>query len=91
VGSLISAALARLPGVTISLSQDLSFLGPVDVGDRITAVREIVESLGRDEYELTTDVMAGEGPDREQVIEGEAAVLVDEQPASGRIEVEAVS
>jgi acyl dehydratase/CBS domain-containing protein len=80
VGGLISAALARLPGLTIYLSQDLSFLGPVDVGARVTAACEVVEDLGRDRYVLTTDVEA----DGEQVIEGEAVVLVDEVPDVAR-------
>jgi len=88
VGGLISAALARIPGVTIYLSQDLSFLAPVDVGDRLTAVCTVVESLGPDKFELTTDVF---GPDGERVIEGEATVLVDDPPAAGRVSFEAVA
>lgn len=88
VGGLISAALARLPGLTIYLSQDLSFLSPVDIGERVTAVCKVNGSLGRNKYELTTDVF---GEDAEQVLEGEAVVLIDEPPASARIEFEAVS
>ena len=77
VGGLISAALARLPGLTIYLSQDLEFHAPVRVGDRMTAVCEIVEDLGDDQYRLTTTVHNAEG---ETVIDGEAVVLVDELP-----------
>lgn len=84
VSGLISAALARLPGLTIYLSQDLSFLKPVDVGDRMTAVCEVVEDLGRDRYVLTTDVVA----DGDEVIEGEAVVVIDELPDVERTEVE---
>jgi acyl dehydratase/CBS domain-containing protein len=87
VGGLVSAALARLPGLTIYLSQDLSFLGPVPIGSRARATCEVVESLGRDRYVLTTDVhrVAAESdpsdpPNGEQVIEGEAVVLVDPEP-----------
>jgi acyl dehydratase/CBS domain-containing protein len=88
VAGLVSAALARLPGLTIYLSQDLTFLAPVDVGDRVSAVCTVVESLGRSKYQLATDVF---GPDDERVIEGEAAVLIDELPTPGRVEFEAVS
>lgn len=85
VGGLISAALARLPGVTIYLSQDLSFLSAVGVGDRVTATCEIVESLDGDKYELTTDVLDA---DDERVIEGQAVVLVDPAPETAHVEVE---
>lgn len=74
VGGLISAALARLPGLTIYVSQDLSFRGPVDIGDHLTAVCEIVETFGRDKYQLTTDVHNGA---EQPVLEGEAVVLID--------------
>ena len=76
IGGLISAALARLPGLTIYLSQDLEFHNPVRVGDRLTAICEIVEDLGDDQYRLTTRVLDGE----DAVIDGEAVVLVDELP-----------
>jgi acyl dehydratase len=76
VGGLISAALARLPGLTIYLSQDLEFHAPVRIGDRATAECEVVEDLGRNQYRLTTTVYA----DDEVVIDGEAVVLIDERP-----------
>jgi len=76
VGGLISAGLARLPGLTIYLSQDLEFHNPVRVGDRLTAVCEIVEDLGDDQYRLTTRVRDGDTV----IIDGEAVVLVDELP-----------
>ncbi len=77
VSGLISAALARLPGLTIYVSQDLSFLSPVAIGEQVTAVCEIVGTFGRNKYELTTDVFDESG---EKVIEGEAAVLIDDLP-----------
>jgi acyl dehydratase len=77
VSGTISAALARLPGLTIYLSQDLQFLGPVDVGETVTAVCEVVEDLGDGRYRLTTVV---EDEDGETVIDGEAIVLIDELP-----------
>ncbi len=76
VGGLISAGLARLPGLTIYLSQDLEFHNPVRLGDRLTAECEIVEDLGDDQYRLTTRVV----DDGETIIDGEAVVLVDELP-----------
>ncbi|MDS0260353.1 MaoC family dehydratase [Haloarcula sp. S1CR25-12] len=76
VGSLISAALARLPGLTIYLSQDLEFHNPVRIGDRLTAECEIVEDLGDEQYRLTTRVRE----DDTVVIDGEAVVLIDELP-----------
>jgi acyl dehydratase len=77
VSGTISAALARLPGLTIYLSQDLQFLGPVDVGETVTAVCEVVESLGDDRYRLTTVVEDDTG---EPIIDGEAIVLIDDVP-----------
>ncbi|MFB6310943.1 MAG: CBS domain-containing protein [Salinirussus sp.] len=77
VGGTISAALARLPGLTIYLSQSLSYLGPVDLGDRVTADCEVVEDLGRDRYRLTTAVHDGSD---ELVVDGEAVVIVDPIP-----------
>jgi acyl dehydratase len=85
VSGLISAALARLPGLTIYLSQDLSFRAPVDIGERVTAVCEVVGSIDTNKYELTTDVLDSEG---ETVVEGQAAVLVDDLPDAGKIDVE---
>jgi acyl dehydratase len=76
VGGLISAALARLPGLTIYLSQDLEFHGPVRIGDRVTAECQIVEDLGHNQYRLTTTVSDGD----EVVIDGEAVVLIDDRP-----------
>jgi acyl dehydratase/CBS domain-containing protein len=70
----VSAALARLPGLVIYLSQSVRFVGPVGVGDRVTAVCEVVDALGGGRYRLRTDVHDGDG---ETVVEGEAVVLVD--------------
>lgn len=73
---LISAALARLPGGVVYLSQDLEFRAPVRIGDRITADIEVVEDLGGDRYRLRTTVEKGE----DLVIDGEAVILIDEAP-----------
>ncbi|RKD97632.1 MaoC family dehydratase [Halopiger aswanensis] len=78
VAGLISAALARLPGLTIYLSQDLEFRGPVKIGDRVSARVEVVEDLGNDQFRLETQIR--DESDDETVIDGEAVVLVDELP-----------
>jgi acyl dehydratase len=80
VSGLISAALARLPGLTIYLSQDVRFTNPVQIDDRVTATVEVVEDLGKGRYRLSTDVTDGSD---ERVIEGEAVVLIDSAPDGG--------
>jgi acyl dehydratase len=85
---VISAALARLPGLIIYLSQDTSYLGPVGLGDRVTAVCEVVENFDHNKYQLTTDVL---GADGEPVIEGQAAVIIDEAPAEEAVAIEALA
>ncbi|MFC7059330.1 MaoC family dehydratase [Halovenus salina] len=77
VGGLISAALARVPGLVIYLSQDLEFHNPVRISETLTASCEIVEDLGNNQYRLSTPVHNEAG---EAVIEGEAVILIDEQP-----------
>lgn len=77
VSGLISAALARLPGLTIYLSQDVKFLNPVRIGEKVKARCEIVEDLGNNKYRLTTKVKR---EDDETVIDGEAIVLIDSLP-----------
>ncbi|MHC3438690.1 MaoC family dehydratase [Natrialbaceae archaeon A-gly3] len=79
VAGTISAALARLPGLTVYLSQDLEFQAPVEPGDTVTAECTIIEDLGNDQYRLSTTVSDADG---EAVIDGEAVVLVDEHPES---------
>ncbi|WP_332897505.1 MaoC family dehydratase [Haladaptatus sp. CMSO5] len=73
---LISAALARLPGLVIYLSQDVEFRNPVRIGDRITAEVEIVEDLGDYRYRLSTIVTDGD----DTIVDGEAVVLLDKRP-----------
>ena len=72
VVGLVSAALARLPGVTVYISQDVRYLRPVEIGDRLSADCEVVEVLGEGRYRLLTTVL-----------DGEAVVLVDELPDVG--------
>ncbi|WP_255151514.1 MaoC family dehydratase [Halorarius halobius] len=76
VAGVVSAALARLPGGVIYLSQDLEFQAPVRLGDRVTATVEVVEDVGGGRYRLRTTV-AGE---ENVAIDGEAVVLIDDLP-----------
>ena len=76
VTGLISAALARLPGGIVYLSQDLEFRAPVRIDDHVTATVEVAEDLGGDQYRLRTTVAKDDG----QVIDGEAVVLIDDLP-----------
>ncbi|MFC7076936.1 CBS domain-containing protein [Haloarcula halophila] len=80
VSGLISAALARLPGLTIYLSQEVSYRGPVDIGERVTAHCEVVERITDDRFRLTTAVDDAEG---NSVVEGVAVVISDPIPDSG--------
>ncbi|MFC4551714.1 MULTISPECIES: MaoC family dehydratase [Halorussus] len=77
VAGLVSAALAALPGTVVYLSQELSFLGPAHVGDRLTATCRIVERLDGDRYRLSVAVR---NPDGETIVEGDATVMVDPSP-----------
>lgn len=75
--SLFSAALAHLPGLIIYLSQNIRFLGPVEIGERVSVVCEVIQNLGNDRFRLTTEGYDEEGA---QVLLGEATVLVDPLP-----------
>lgn len=76
VSGLISAALARVPGLVVYLSQDMEFHNPVRIDDRVTAECEIVEDLGNSQYRLTTRVLNGD----DVAVDGEAVILVDDAP-----------
>ncbi|MEF8773931.1 MAG: MaoC/PaaZ C-terminal domain-containing protein [Halobacteriales archaeon] len=67
----ISAALADLPGDVVYVSQDLSFLAPVEPGETVIAEVEVVEHVEGDRLRVATTASAG----GEQVIDGEAVVL----------------
>jgi len=75
VAGTISAALARFPGVTVYLSQDLEFTGPVKIGETVTAACEIIEDLGEDRFRLHTTVV---DESDETVIDGEAVVMIND-------------
>jgi acyl dehydratase/CBS domain-containing protein len=78
---VVSAALARLPGLVVYLSQSVRFVGPVAVGDRVTAVCEVVDALGGGRFRLRTEVRNAAG---ETVVNGESVVLVDDRDGGDR-------
>jgi 3-hydroxybutyryl-CoA dehydratase len=81
-GSFVSSVIGtRLPGPgTIYLSQNLRFLHPVYIGDRVTARVEVVERLPeRNRLRLRTTCV---NPDGQLLLDGEAWVL----PSTARIE-----
>jgi CBS domain-containing protein/acyl dehydratase len=77
VTGLISAALARLPGLTIYLSQDLRFLGPVEIDGVATAVCRVVEQLDDERFLLDVVIYDEDG---EPAVEGQSVVLIDDLP-----------
>ncbi|MEF8973895.1 MAG: CBS domain-containing protein [Haloarcula sp.] len=77
VSGIISAALARLPGLTIYLSQELSYQGPVDIDEEVTAHCEVVERIRDNRFRLATAVDDSEG---NCVVEGDAVVISDPIP-----------
>lgn len=77
VAGLISAALARLPGLTVYLSQDSSFLAPVSLGEHLTAECRVVEQLNDNRFRLNTSVTDSED---EAILDGEAVVTSDVLP-----------
>jgi len=78
---LISAVIGmKLPGPgCLYLSQTLSFLAPVRIGDRITARVEIVERISEKRLRLRTQCVNQHG---ELVLDGEAVVVPPRPPRS---------
>ncbi len=79
VAGTISSALARIPGLTIYLAQDLSFHAPVEVGNQVEAECRFTEQLAEDRFRLRTEVRDEDGS---CCIDGEAIVLIDDIPAA---------
>ena len=76
---LLSAAMAKLPGLPIFLGQTVKFLRPVRIGDTITAIAEVIK-MRRDRGILTlkTTCLNQQG---EVVVDGEATCRLFESPA----------
>lgn len=74
---VVSAAIARLPGMPVYLEQNARFTAPVHSGERVTATIEVVEQETIDQFRLSTVVTDEDG---EIVLDGDALVLVGEEP-----------
>ena len=74
VAGLISAAVAKLPGLVIYLSQTIKFLKPVRIGDSITATAEVIDKDDtKGILELKTTCL---NQDNETVVSGESSVRI---------------
>lgn len=69
--SVLSAAVAKLPGDIVYRGQELSFERPVRPGDEVRATAEVVEELGGDRLRAETTARV----DGAAVVTGEATVL----------------
>ncbi len=76
---LISAAVAKLPGLVILLSHTSRFLRPVRAGDTITATAEVVDT--RQDKGIVTLKNTCTNQNGEVTIEGETVVRLYEAPS----------
>ena len=76
--ALLSAAMAKLPGLVIFLSQSLRFLKPVRIGDTITAIAEVIDM--RQDKGIVTLSNTCINQNGETLVEGEAACRLFEEP-----------
>ncbi len=76
---LLSAAMAKLPGLVILLSHTSRFLKPVRIGDSITAVAEV--TAVRKDKGIVTLKNTCSNQRGEVVLEGETVVRLYEPPA----------
>jgi 3-hydroxybutyryl-CoA dehydratase len=75
----LSAAMSKLPGLVIYLSQSINFLKPMRIGDSITATAEVVETRqDKGIVKLKNTCVNQKG---EAVVEGEATVRIYEPPS----------
>ena len=77
--SLLSAAMAKLPGLVILLSHSSRFLKPVRIGDTITAVAEV--TAARKDKGIVTLKNTCTNQNGEAVVEGETTVRLYEAPS----------
>lgn len=77
--SLLSAAMAKLPGLVILLSHSSRFLKPVHIGDKITALAEATQV--RKEKGIVVLKNTCTNQNGEVVVEGETTVRLFPPPA----------
>ena len=78
--ALLSAAMAKLPGLVILLSHSSRFLKPVKIGDTVTAVAEAINV--RKEKGIVVLKNTCTNQNGEAVVEGETTVRLFEAPAA---------
>jgi len=76
---LLSAAMAKLPGLVVFISQSIRFLKPVRIGDTITATAEVIDT-NRDKGIVTLKNTCA-NQNEETVVAGEATVRLYEAPS----------
>jgi len=76
--ALLSAAMSKLPGLVIFLSQSVRFLKPVRIGDTVTAVAEVVET--RKDKGIVTLKNTCTNQNGDILVEGEATVRIYQEP-----------
>lgn len=76
---LLSAAMAKLPGLSILLSLSARFSRPVRIGDTITAIAEVTGT--RQERGIVTLKSTCVNQKGETVVEGEATCMLSEAPS----------
>ena len=76
--AFLSAAMAKLPGLTIFLSQSIKFVKPVRIGDTITAIAEV--TAARKDKGILTLKNTCINQKGETLAEGEAGVRLYEEP-----------
>ncbi len=77
--ALLSAAVAKLPGLVILLSQSSRFLKPIRIGDTITALAEVTNT--RKDKGIVTLKSICTNQNGETVVEGETTIRLYEAPA----------
>jgi 3-hydroxybutyryl-CoA dehydratase len=77
---LISAAMTKLPGLVIFLSDSNKFLAPVRIGDSITATAEVIKA--KKDKGIITLKTACTNQKGETVVEGEWMLRLYEPPVA---------
>lgn len=77
IQGIVSGALAKIPGCPILVSTSADYHAPVTMDTYVTAVVEIAENIGNNQYRVRT---RAETDDGETVTTGEAVVLLDAHP-----------
>lgn len=76
--ALLSAVMAKLPGLVIFHSQTIKFLNPVRVGDKISVIAEVIE-INKDNGTVILKNMCT-NQNGKKVVEGESKVRIFESP-----------